>query len=110
MLVPSDENECRQALTTAFRQSHPVAVRYPRGSGAGVVVEKGFSEWPWGKGVVRLEAPVRADARTGKRIAILAFGTLLHHALAEGMTADALISKVMAKLPLPDKPLQHQAG
>jgi 1-deoxy-D-xylulose-5-phosphate synthase len=35
MLTPSDENECRQALTTAFRQNHPVAVRYPRGSGIG---------------------------------------------------------------------------
>ena len=36
MLTPSDENECRQALTTAFRQNHPVAVRYPRGAGVGV--------------------------------------------------------------------------
>ena len=35
MLTPSDENECRQALTTAFRQNHPVAVRYPRGAGVG---------------------------------------------------------------------------
>ena len=36
VLTPADENECRQALYTAFRQNHPVAVRYPRGSGAGV--------------------------------------------------------------------------
>jgi 1-deoxy-D-xylulose-5-phosphate synthase len=100
MLVPSDENECRQALTTAFRQSHPVAVRYPRGSGAGVVVEKGFSEWPWGKGVVRLEAPARADARTGKRIAILAFGTLLHHALAVGGKLGATVVDMRFVKPL----------
>ena len=33
---------------------------------------------------------------------------LSYEALAEGLTADALIAKVMAKLPLPDKPLQHQ--
>ena len=32
LLTPADENECRQALSTAFRQDHPVAVRYPRGS------------------------------------------------------------------------------
>jgi 1-deoxy-D-xylulose-5-phosphate synthase len=80
MLTPSDENECRQALTTAYRQDHPVAVRYPRGAGAGVAVETELKEWPWGKGVVR---------RQGKRIAILAFGTLLHPALkaAEGLGA-----------------------
>ncbi len=80
MLTPSDENECRQALTTAYRQNHPVAVRYPRGSGAGVAVETTFTEWPWGKGVVR---------RQGQRIAILAFGTLLHAALkaADGLGA-----------------------
>ena len=38
VLTPADENECRQALYTAFLQDHPVAVRYPRGAGAGVAV------------------------------------------------------------------------
>lgn len=80
MLTPSDENECRQALTTAFRQDHPVAVRYPRGSGVGAAVDPALTAWPWGKGVIR---------RQGKRIAVLAFGTLLHPALkaAEGLGA-----------------------
>jgi 1-deoxy-D-xylulose-5-phosphate synthase len=89
MLTPSDENECRQALTTAFRQDHPVAVRYPRGSGVGAAVDPALVAWPWGKGVIRREAPARTDARGGKRIAILAFGTLLHAALkaAEGLGA-----------------------
>jgi 1-deoxy-D-xylulose-5-phosphate synthase len=35
LLTPADEDECRQALTTAFRRNHPVAVRYPRGAGVG---------------------------------------------------------------------------
>ncbi len=90
MLCPSDENECRQALTTAFRQNHPVAVRYPRGAGVGVTIDTAFTEWPWGKGVVRKQAAARTDTRsTAKRIAILAFGTLLHPALqaAEGLGA-----------------------
>ncbi len=91
MLTPSDENECRQALTTAFRQSHPVAVRYPRGAGAGVTIERTLTEWPWGKGVVRRESTVPADARGGKRIAILAFGTLLHAALAAAESLDATV-------------------
>ena len=89
MLTPSDENECRQALTTAFRQDHPVAVRYPRGSGVGALIDPALTAWPWGKGVIRKQSPLRADARGGKRIAILAFGTLLHPALkaAEGLGA-----------------------
>ena len=91
LLAPSDENECRQALTTAFRQAHPVAVRYPRGAGIGAAVEAGFAEWPWGKGVVR---------RNGKRIAILAFGTLLHPALAAAEMLDATVVDMRFVKPL----------
>lgn len=71
LLTPSDENECRQALTTAFRQDHPVAVRYPRGAGIGAEIGKELVAWPWGRAVVR---------RQGRGIAVLAFGTLLHAA------------------------------
>ena len=69
---PADENECRKLLTSAFEQSHPVAVRYPRGAGAGVSMEAGLQSLPFGKGEVR---------REGRSIAILAFGTLLYPAL-----------------------------
>ena len=91
MLTPSDENECRLALTTAFRQNHPVAVRYPRGSGTGVAVEPGLGEWPWGKGVVR---------RKGKAIAILAFGTVLQPALAAAGPLDATVVDMRFVKPL----------
>ncbi|HNU10435.1 MAG TPA: 1-deoxy-D-xylulose-5-phosphate synthase [Rubrivivax sp.] len=91
MLVPSDENECRLALTTAFRHGHPVAVRYPRGTGVGAPVEPGLSEWPWGKGVLR---------RRGKGIAILAFGTLLHPALAAAEKLDASVVDMRFAKPL----------
>ncbi len=69
---PADENECRKLLTSAFEQSHPVAVRYPRGAGAGVALEAGLQSLPFGKGEIR---------REGSGIAILAFGTLLYPAL-----------------------------
>ena len=39
VMTPADENECRQLLYTAFRQDHPTAVRYPRGSGVGAEVQ-----------------------------------------------------------------------
>ena len=92
MLTPSDENECRQALTTAFRHDGPTAVRYPRGAGIGAAIDEALTEWPWGKGVLRREAPPRSetrDSRAARRIAILAFGTLLHPAMkaAEGLGA-----------------------
>jgi 1-deoxy-D-xylulose-5-phosphate synthase len=79
---PSDENECRKLLTTAFGQDHPVAVRYPRGAGPGVAVEPTLEALPFGKGQVR---------REGKRIAILAFGTVLHPALAAAQRIDATV-------------------
>jgi 1-deoxy-D-xylulose-5-phosphate synthase len=91
LLTPSDENECRQALTTAFRRDAPVAVRYPRGSGAGVAVEEALTEWPWGKGVVR---------KPGKRIAILAFGTLLHAALKAAEALGATVVDMRFVKPL----------
>jgi 1-deoxy-D-xylulose-5-phosphate synthase len=75
---PSDEAETRALLSTAFAQDHPVAVRYPRGSGVGAVVPAGLDGLPFGQGEVR---------RRGRGIAILAFGTLLHPALA---AAEAL--------------------
>jgi 1-deoxy-D-xylulose-5-phosphate synthase len=91
VLVPADENECRQALTTAFRQDHPVTVRYPRGAGAGVAVDKALTEWPWGKGELR---------RRGERIAILAFGTLLTPALAAAEALDATVANMRFVKPL----------
>jgi 1-deoxy-D-xylulose-5-phosphate synthase len=91
VLTPADEAECRQALTTAFRQNHPVTVRYPRGSGAGVPVEQALTEWPWGKGEVR---------RRGERIAILAFGTLLYPALKAAETLDATVANMRFAKPL----------
>ena len=69
---PADECECRKLLSSAFEQNHPVAVRYPRGAGAGIAPEPGLEGLPYGKGEIR---------REGAGIAILAFGTLLYPAL-----------------------------
>ncbi|MEO6018034.1 MAG: 1-deoxy-D-xylulose-5-phosphate synthase, partial [Polaromonas sp.] len=69
---PADERECRQLLSSAFAQDHPVAVRYPRGAGAGVEPEAGLEPLPFGQAEVR---------REGAGVAILAFGTLLYPAL-----------------------------
>jgi len=100
LLAPSDENECRQALTTAYRQDHPVAVRYPRGSGSGAAVDKSFTVWDWGKGLVR-RRPRTAERRPGTpRLAILAFGTLLHAALPAAERLDATLVDMRFVKPL----------
>ena len=91
LLAPSDEDQCRKALTTAFRQSHPVAVRYPRGAGAGVAIDPALTELPWGKGELR---------RRGQRVAVLAFGTLLHPALAAAERLDATVADMKFIKPL----------
>ncbi|UUZ75131.1 hypothetical protein LP414_24610 [Polaromonas sp. P1(28)-13] len=88
---PADENECRKLLTSAFEQSHPVAVRYPRGAGAGVEPEAGLQSLPFGKGEIR---------REGARIAILAFGTLLYPALQAAEKLGATVVNMRWAKPL----------
>ncbi len=97
VLAPADENECRQSLYTAFCQDHPVAVRYPRGAGAGVTPIETMSELPWGRGELRRESSRPAGQR---RIAILAFGTLLYPALAAAESLDATVANMRFVKPL----------
>ena len=99
VLTPADENECRQALTTAFRQNHPCAVRYPRGAGAGVATQSELTELPFGKGELR-RAIQRPAGQGGPRIAILAFGTLLYAALAAADKLDASVANMRFVKPL----------
>ncbi len=82
VLTPSDEDECRQMLYTAFCHDGPTAVRYPRGSGPGVAESSEMQAIPLGKAQLR---------RQGRGVAILVFGTLLAPALAAGEALDATV-------------------
>jgi len=89
---PADEAECRGLLTTAYQQNHPVAVRYPRGSGMGVDVPTHLDPLPFGKGEVR---------RTGQSgVAMLVFGTLLGEALKAAEALDATVVNMRWAKPL----------
>ena len=99
VLTPADERECRAALTTAFRQNHPVSVRYPRGAGAGVAAGTDLPELPFGKGELR-RSITRAVAQGGPRVAILAFGSLLYPALAAAEKIDATVANMRFVKPL----------
>jgi 1-deoxy-D-xylulose-5-phosphate synthase len=93
MLVaaPSDENECRQLLTTAFRHEGPAAVRYPRGSGTGAKIEPELNALPIGKAEIR---------RRGAGLAILAFGSPLAAALEVGSELGATVVNMRFVKPL----------
>ncbi|OJV49956.1 MAG: 1-deoxy-D-xylulose-5-phosphate synthase [Burkholderiales bacterium 68-10] len=98
---PADERECRQLLTTAYEQDHAVAVRYPRGAGAGVEPLVDLAGLPFGRGEVR---------RQGRGVAILAFGTLLYPALAAAERLDATVVNMRWAKPLDAELLLRIAG
>lgn len=91
VMAASDENECRQMLSTAFQYNGPAAVRYPRGAGIGAVVQKDLQAIPLGKGEIK---------RTGKDIAILAFGTMVAPALAAAGELNATVANMRFVKPL----------
>jgi 1-deoxy-D-xylulose-5-phosphate synthase len=91
IMTPSDENECRQMLYTGFQLDSPAVVRYPRGVGAGVAVEKVMTALRIGTAEVR---------RTGKRVALLAFGTVLQPALDAAEALDATVVNMRFVKPL----------
>jgi 1-deoxy-D-xylulose-5-phosphate synthase len=91
VMCPSDEAECRAMLTTAFRHQGPSAVRYPRGAGIGAPTNGALVPLPLGKGEIK---------REGKKIAILAFGTLLHACKGAAEALDATLVNMRFVKPL----------
>jgi len=97
---PADENECRQLLSTAYLQDHAVTVRYPRGAGVGVQVQKDLTPLPFGKAEVM---------RKGKDLAILCFGPLLYEALKVAESLNATVVNMRWAKPLDLQTLQELA-
>ena len=91
VMTPTDEDECRKMLTTAYRLDGPSAVRYPRGTGPGVAIEKALVGLPVGKGEIR---------RRGRDVALLAFGSMLTPALAAGEDIDASVANMRFVKPI----------
>jgi 1-deoxy-D-xylulose-5-phosphate synthase len=100
LACPADERECRQLLSTAYAQNHPVAVRYPRGAGVGAVPGRDLDTLPFGEGEVR---------RQGERLAILVFGTLLAPALQAAEKLNATVVNMRWVKPLDTELLAQMA-
>jgi 1-deoxy-D-xylulose-5-phosphate synthase len=91
VMAPADEAECRRMLTTAYRYAGPAAVRYPRGTGPGAALTRELDTLPIGKAEMR---------RTGKRVAILAFGSRVAAALEVGEALNATVVNMRFIKPL----------
>ncbi len=95
VMAPADENECRQMLYTAGQLDQPAAVRYPRGRGAGVAVEKTMHALPVGR------AQLRRQGSSG--LALLAFGTMVDAAAATAEALDATLVNMRFVKPLDEE-------
>lgn len=91
IMAPADENECRRMLTTGLRLDGPAAVRYPRGSGTGAIVEPGLRGLPVGKA---------KHCRRGRGIALLSFGGMLAPAMEAAESLGATVVNMRFIKPL----------
>jgi len=91
VMAPTDENECRQMLYTAFQMDVPTAVRYPRGTGIGAAVQKEMQALPIGRGEI---------CRQGEKIAFLAFGSMLAPCLEAAEELNATVVNMRFVKPL----------
>jgi len=98
VMAPSDENECRQMLFTAFQMDTPAAVRYPRGTGPGVPLEREMRALPIGKGEIRRERIALGDGEA--RVAILAFGSMVSTSLKAAETLNATVANMRFVKPI----------
>ena len=101
IMAPADEGECRRMLTTAYRHEGPAAVRYPRGTGPGVLPGDDLEALPLGKAEVR---------RQGSGAAILAFGSRVSAALEAADTLDATVINMRFVKPLDEAAILSAAG
>jgi 1-deoxy-D-xylulose-5-phosphate synthase len=99
VMAPKDENELQHMLKTAVDCGRPAAIRYPRGSGVGVVVEETPKVLEIGKGEICCE---------GNDLAVIAIGSTVHPALSaaeelrdEGINAAVINARFV-------KPLDQQ--
>ena len=101
IMAPSDENELYQMLYSGFQQSTPCAIRYPRGCGPGVVINKAMYTIPLGKAEIK---------REGENIALLVFGSLLQPAFAVAEKLNATVVSMRFVKPLDTELLSQLAS
>lgn len=99
--APSDENECRQMLYTAYQHVGPAAIRYPRGTGPGAIISETMEQLPLGKSV---------EVCKGGQVAILNFGTLLPEARQVAESLQCTLIDMRWVKPLDEEKLLELVG
>ncbi len=102
IMAPSDENECRQMLTTGYHYKGVAAVRYPRGAGTGATIDASLNTLPIGKGEIKRTSSLKTGKtkQNIKKVAILAFGSMLTPALEAASILDATVANMRFVKPL----------
>ncbi|MBU3538326.1 1-deoxy-D-xylulose-5-phosphate synthase [Polynucleobacter sp. UK-Gri1-W3] len=102
LMTPSNEQECRAMLTTAFKHDGPAAVRYPRGAGIGLETSGlPLESLPIGKGLI--VRPIDRTSPPKKKIAFICFGPLLYSALSVAQEINATVVDMRFVKPLDEK-------
>lgn len=102
LMTPSNEQECRAMLTTAFKHDGPAAVRYPRGSGIGLeTTGQALESLPIGKGLV--VRSISEQLAPQKKIAFICFGPLLYNALSVAEEINATVVDMRFVKPLDEE-------
>jgi 1-deoxy-D-xylulose-5-phosphate synthase len=107
VMTPADENECRQMLTTGMKLEQPSAIRYPRGTGTGALIETELTTLPVGKGAIVREAKGYANVVPSTlhkyRVAILAFGSMVKPALDAAEELNATVANMRFVKPIDEE-------
>ena len=101
IMTPSDESETYRALSTGYDFNGPAAVRYPRGKGIGIPIDKGMRPLEVGKGLIR---------RDGNTIAIFAFGSMVKAALEAAEKLGATLVDMRFVKPLDEELISKLAA
>jgi 1-deoxy-D-xylulose-5-phosphate synthase len=101
LMTPSNQEDCRNMLTTAFSLNGPSVVRYPRGSGVGPEASQKLETIPVGKGLIVRK--LKNAQAPGKKIAFLCFGPLLYNALEVAEQLDATVADMRFVKPLDEQ-------
>ena len=101
IMTPSDESETYRALSTGYDFNGPAAVRYPRGKGIGIPIDKGMRPLEVGKGLIR---------RDGNTIAIFAFGSMVKAALEAAEKLGATLVDMRFVKPLDEELISELAA
>jgi 1-deoxy-D-xylulose-5-phosphate synthase len=100
IMAPSNEEECKNMLYTGYLHNGPAVVRYPRGEGLGIKIENDLKNYDIG---------VSNKIRTGKKITVLCFGSVLDICLSVAEELNCSLIDMRFVKPIDEKAILDAA-